>query len=333
MISVIVPCYNVENYIDECIKSLENQTYKNFEVIFVNDGSKDGTLKKLKIACDKNLNFKLLDQQNGGVSVARNNGIQLAQGEFINFFDSDDMASPEFLQTLYKNIKEYNADYSACGCKMVKENYSFKKTQKFRKSKKVLIFNNAEEAIVQLYCRKLLTYSSCNKLFKTEIIKKMENYPNVFVSNITYGEDLDFNFRYLEKTENVAVFENKKLYFYRSRKGSYVHSKFNEKHLSVFVGHNQNIAKCEGNMPVAKTYIEGAKCVSCIEMLFRIWSAKYDNKEVIIQLFKDLKETLYGLKKSKKVGWYIRRTIPLSVPILKLLFRKYLKQNKKTAKA
>ena len=332
LISVVVPCYNAEKYLDETIESLKCQTYKNFEVILIDDGSKDSTLEMIKRSCDQNKNFRYYSQENQGVSAARNKGIELAKGKYINFFDSDDTAAPTFLEDMFNNIIDYDSDYSVCRYKMVKEDYSFEKTKKLKKKGKIKIFEAGEESITQLYSSALFTYGPCNKLYKYDILKKMEGYPNCFSKDISYGEDLDFNFRYLLNANKKSVFEDKVLYYYRTRKGSEVHSKFKEKMLSVFIGHERNILLCKDKLPLSKIYIEGAKCISCIEMLFRAYSAKYNNKERIQQFFYDLNATLPSLKKSKKIQWYKRRLIPLAVPMLKMMFKKYLKKSKKIAK-
>ena len=120
-ISVIIPVYKVEEYINRCIKSVVNQTYDNLEIILVDDGSPDNC----PVICDKwaekDSRIKVIHKNNGGLSDARNMGMKIASGELIGFIDSDDWISKEMYQLLYENMKENESDISACGVKMVWE--------------------------------------------------------------------------------------------------------------------------------------------------------------------------------------------------------------------
>ena len=100
MISVIIPVYNVENYLEECLNSVQHQTYTNIEVILVNDGSTDKSKLICERYCKEDRRFHLLNQENQGLSAARNNGVAASTGEFIAFVDSDDIILPNYLETL-----------------------------------------------------------------------------------------------------------------------------------------------------------------------------------------------------------------------------------------
>lgn len=112
-ISVIIPVYNAEEKIKQCIESLKKQTYKNYEAIFINDGSTDKSQEILKNLIDENC-MKVVYQKNSGVSSARNKGIQEANGEFLSFLDVDDTYSEKFLEKMLKNIEENNSDLVMC---------------------------------------------------------------------------------------------------------------------------------------------------------------------------------------------------------------------------
>ena len=105
MISVIVPVYNVEEYLEECLESIKNQTYTNIEVILVNDGSTDGSREICERFCQKDSRFKLINQENQGQSVARNRGVKESAGEFIMFVDSDDVIKKNVLEVLLPYMK------------------------------------------------------------------------------------------------------------------------------------------------------------------------------------------------------------------------------------
>ena len=110
IVSVIVPVYNSEKYLTEALNSLEEQTFKNFEVIIVNDGSTDNSEKIIKDFVNKNSNFKLINQKNMGPGYAKNTGIRYSKGKYIAFLDSDDFFAPNFLEILYNLAVENKAD-------------------------------------------------------------------------------------------------------------------------------------------------------------------------------------------------------------------------------
>ena len=114
-ISVIVPVYNVEKYISQCLDSIINQTYSNIEIICVNDGTRDGSRKILEEYRKKDSRIKIIDKKNGGLSSARNAGLEVAQGEYISFIDSDDWIEETMIEKLYRNITSLDTDIAICG--------------------------------------------------------------------------------------------------------------------------------------------------------------------------------------------------------------------------
>lgn len=115
LISVIVPVYNVEKYLDKCVDSIVNQTYKNLEIILVDDGSPDNCPKMCDNWAKKDKRIKVIHKENGGVSSARNVGIDNAKGEYIGFVDSDDWTEKKYIQKLYEVLIQENADIALCG--------------------------------------------------------------------------------------------------------------------------------------------------------------------------------------------------------------------------
>src|SRR5699024_4231172 len=116
LVSVIIPVYNVENYLEECLNTVLNQSYKNIETIAINDGSTDDSAKILEIY-KKKYNIKLIHQTNQGQSVARNRGINIAQGKYIYFLDADDFIEYNTLEIAMSNIIEYDLDLIQFGAK------------------------------------------------------------------------------------------------------------------------------------------------------------------------------------------------------------------------
>ena len=165
MISIIIPIFNGEKYIDSCMKSLMH-TKEDIEIILVNDGSKDNTKKKLQ-EYKKNSNITIINQENKGVSLARNKGIEVAKGDYIMFCDVDDYYDNNVLLLVCKKLKEENPDLLIFGRKDIQE-------------KKILctypiekIRNNISnvEYLEEIFCKGFHTYSVCNKVYKRSIIE------------------------------------------------------------------------------------------------------------------------------------------------------------------
>ena len=114
LVSVIVPVYKVEKYLSKCLDSIVNQTYKNLEIILVDDGSPDNSGKICDEYAQKDSRIKVIHKENGGLSSARNAGLDIATGEYIAFADSDDSVHLDFVEKLYRAIKEENADIACC---------------------------------------------------------------------------------------------------------------------------------------------------------------------------------------------------------------------------
>lgn len=121
MISIIVPIYNVERYIRKCLDSIANQTYKDFEVLMINDGSTDRSAEIAETYLHDN-RFQLINKSNGGQGQARNIGLEKAKGEYVCFIDSDDFIASEYLEILYGLLKNNSADIAQCGVNRVWEN-------------------------------------------------------------------------------------------------------------------------------------------------------------------------------------------------------------------
>lgn len=316
LISVVVPCYNVEKFLKDCVDSLDAQTYKHFEVIFVDDGSTDGTLSVLQQLCTGKSNYKIISKQNGGVSSARNVGIAACNGEFVQFLDSDDMLVPNYFQVMVENIEDQ--DVCICKFKNCKEKTKFN-PKALPKVKKEMLFDNKVDILCQYLSRNLFKLGMANKMYKFEIVQKMDNFPNCFNTEVSYGEDTLFISNYLNLC-NRAKWLDFKGYYYRSRKGSLVHSAFSEQKLSVFKTHENNL-KTFANDEKILTYAQSFCCMSCMEMLIRIYISKYQNPTLVKDLYSNLKVYLPSLKKSKRCPWYVRKLIPIAAPFMKAFLR------------
>ena len=186
LISVIVPVYNIEKYLPRCIDSILNQTYKNWEAIFINDGSTDNSLKILEEYKRKNERIKIIDKKNAGSGAARNDGIESSKGKYIAFLDSDDWYEEDFLEKLYNNLIENNSDVSMCNPKMAYDN--IEKNSKIN----TYFFKSIE---LEKTPREILGILAMpvvwNKLYKKEIIVKN----GIKFPNYSFCEDVEFLYK------------------------------------------------------------------------------------------------------------------------------------------
>lgn len=208
-ISIIVPVYNVEKYLSRCIESLLAQTYKNFEIILVDDGSLDCC----PVICDKYAakykNIHVIHKENGGLADARNAGMKVAKGEYITFVDSDDYVNSLYLEMLIKGINR-GADISVCG---VAEVYDDGGDQKLEKTQIALDVLEAKEALTEVLYQRFHDVSACGILLPFALAQQ---YP--FPERKLF-EDLYTTYNYYLETEQVA-FIRTPLYYYFQRKGS-----------------------------------------------------------------------------------------------------------------
>lgn len=210
-VSVIIPVYNCEKYLGECIESLIDQTLQECEFIFVNDGSKDKSEEIIKKYADKDERIILINQKNSGVSVARNVGIKKASGEYIGFVDGDDYIDKYYYEKLYNNAKENYIDIIFCNWR---SNNNILELP-FNKNE---ILN--EEYIEEFIYKFLLQYDSlnsvCNKLFSRKLIH--DNNIS-FPIGMYMGEDARFNIKAFTYTKSVYYLDYVG-YYYREVAGS-----------------------------------------------------------------------------------------------------------------
>lgn len=209
-ISIIVPIYNMEKYLNRMLDSLITQTYKNLEILLIDDGSCDNSGKICDEYAKRDNRIKVVHKTNKGVSISRNLGIELATGDYIGFVDSDDTIDKMMYEKLYTNLVNNDCDISAC-------NYcTFSTVPVFKYSNKIDIFNK-EEALKDIISNGLITNFLWNKLFKKEIFNNI-----LFPSGKIY-EDIYVMPKLLENI-NKLCFDNSKLYGYFFRTDSCVNT-------------------------------------------------------------------------------------------------------------
>lgn len=270
-VSIIIPVYNMEKYLEECLDSVTNQTYRNLQIILVNDGSKDKSLEIMKEYAKKDNRIICISQENAGPGMARNKGLEYAEGKYISFIDGDDTVTPDFIEKLITIIKEDDL-YSYCGVNVDGKN----------------TFLTQEEN--SLFIRQ----GCCNKLYNAKYLK------NTKFTNHKFAEDLIFNYKLSFLSSNISYIEEP-LYYYRRNESS-ISNTWSNKYQEIFnsidnIVNYKNINELDesrkerlefllvwyiffGNFKRAgknidNNYIE--KSIKYVEQLFPKW---YENKYV-----------------------------------------------------
>ncbi len=228
MISVIVPVYNVETYLEECLDSIQNQTYTDFEVLLVNDGSTDRSKAICERYCKENRRFHLLNQENQGLSAARNTGVAASRGEFIVFVDSDDMILANYLETLIHYMRE---DVDIVESQFTVSNEEF--LAKSFKEPSILFEGNSQEA-VKIFPKHVLNVNAVTKLYRRSIVEAVPYIDGVIFEDVYCGIGM---LKYIRKIIKIDY----KGYYYRQHQASIMHRTFTPKNLDIFTVSDQLI--------------------------------------------------------------------------------------------
>lgn len=247
MITIIIPVYNVEQYLRQCIESVLNQTYKNFELVLVDDGSKDNSGKICEEYQIRNPRVKAIHQKNSGEGEARNTGLRASSGEWVTFLDSDDYLDKDYLEQLAKHIDDSSLVMS--GLRKV----SLEKSEELTLSPGTLHFRNPAE-LIRKYRFNTLGYVA-GKLYKTDVIKNFD----LRFSAIKLKADQLFFFRYLSHISSISVL-NYCGYNYRLLEQSMSHRKMSfDLHLSLVMDFYHAIKTTEIDIETQKLLL--ANCL------------------------------------------------------------------------
>lgn len=231
IVSVIMPVYNSEKHLRQTLDSVLAQTFHDFELIAVNDGSNDGSLSILHEYQSRITNMHVINQANTGVSVARNNALKKAAGEFVCFLDADDILHPDFIKILYQTVENMQADISFCEYQV----FYGEKCQ----------FNKSDHpqtlSVKKTHGKKTFDYmmelglgtSSCNKMYRVELLLRNDI---LFDTESSYGEDMFFNWK-VSMVASDIIYTKQALYGYRLSVGTATtkyHSDLLEKYCHEF---------------------------------------------------------------------------------------------------
>lgn len=322
LISIIIPVYNVEKYLERCLKSVVQQSYYNLEIILINDGSTD----KSAVICDSyelvDERIKVIHKGNGGLSDARNAGLAIAKGNYISFLDSDDWIHKDYILELYKIASENKSDISVCNFKEVYLEDKISVEDTFSNAN-ISVFSNLE-ALSQLTNELYVQFTiACAKLYKKELFDGIE-FP---FSKL--HEDEYTTYKVIAKA-NKVVYTSKQLYFYYKRPDSIMGQGINLKgRLDYFEALSNQIKFFRKTNLLDNADILCEKLFSTYRVIYIFFLSKNKNSNFIDD--KLLKRTLKkhlnesNISKKKKFLCYLFLSNPTIIYSIEKIVRKQYK--------
>ena len=319
LISIVVPIYNVEQYLKRCVDTIINQTYKNIEIILVDDGATDNSGKICDEYIQKDNRIKVIHKENGGLSDARNVGLENANGKYIAFIDSDDYISKDFIQKLYKFCIENGCEIAQCSYQRVYDNSSISENTN---AEIVTTIMNRNEAILKMFASKNSEYTvAWNKLYKTSLFNSGIRYPKGMLH-----EDEATTYKLFYEAKKIVV-TNEELYYYLIRENSITNKKYTlkrldfiqelEEQLEFFKSRNENELYIE-------TYYRYAR--GLIQAYFRCKRNIEDSENVQVELMQKYKNASKELLKMKEISLKRKAILKLGV-CFPNLYEKIIEKN------
>lgn len=289
LLSIVIPIYNVDKYLKACLKSVQNQTYKEIQVILVDDGSTDKSAEICAWFVKHDKRFEYHFKENGGLSDARNYGMKLAQGKYIGFLDSDDMITSDYFSVLYNNIKRTSADISIISYQYIDEEGKAIFYKKWKEKRSIKIIDQ-DAALYHMYSKKhnIDFVTAWGKLYRIELFKDIQ-YP---VSR--RNEDEFTTYKLFLKADKI-VYQNYQGYLYRIRPGSIMNTSFSEKNLDILDALKERLTLFSKKSKRLKVITQYAYCLQLINIIKQMKQNRYDDSK-IKYLKKELQD-YYDLKK------------------------------------
>lgn len=302
LVSVIVPVYNVEEYINQCVESLVKQSYQNIEIILIDDGSTDDS----GILCEnwsaKDNRIKVIHTANRGLSAARNVGIKKAGGYYLYFIDSDDWVEYDLIKTLYDNMCVCAADLSSCG--MIKD-YGDRRFE-LRKDKECVEVTQ-RQMFHEILCNEYVYGYVCNKLFKAKLVNGLW-----FDEKLFSQEDMDFTMRYLKRCKK-CVYTESEYYHYRQRATSMTAEiGYSPRKLSITKVYRRAIPIYEEYCPMDTYIVERNYLKININIIGRMKASNYKNGEIEKELKNNIRHYYKKVLREKKNSIGVKGNIMIS---------------------
>ena len=291
LISVIIPIYKVEEYLDRCVQSVRKQTYKNLEIILVDDGSPDNCCTMCDNYASQDKRVKVIHKENGGLSDARNAGIEIATGEYLTFIDSDDYVSLDYIEYMYKLIQHGKSLLSICGVKDIWKNTKIDQNNSVIKE----INLSSSEAFKNLLFDKGIEICAYAKLYHKSL------WENIRFPKGKVYEDTAIMYKIFDEAKKIS-FGNKKCYYYIARIGSISKQQGYNKNEEDYIIHTtQMLEYIEKKYPELKTAVHRFDLYSKFRILRMLIFTKPRNIEME-------KFCIDAIKKNKKEVFFCKDT-------------------------
>lgn len=315
-ISVIVPVYNTEKYVVRCIESIRKQTYENWELLLVDDGSSDesGTICDGYASLD--IRIRVFHNRNQGPAASRADGIKQAKGSLVMFVDSDDWIDGTMLEVMKNQMEETGAGMVCCIFKDIDDSGRESHVQRFEEP--WIDCETAQECMYQMHHTRHLTGSPCTKLFRIELFDGID-----FCRNVTIGEDYAMIVQLAEKAGRVRIIP-KELYFRYVRKGSISHGGFTDRHKEAFANYMRVRRELIAKYPELEADITAFHTEYEMAVITAMCRNDHYDKEVIRALKEDLRQNMKNTLKHPAVPLYMKGCavlIAYAHPIFIFLFR------------
>lgn len=291
LISIIVPVYNVEKYFDECVKSILNQSYKNIEIILVNDGSTDNSGNLCDNYATIDPRIKVIHKENGGLSDARNFGMKNANGEYFSFIDSDDYIDKYFIENLYNALISQGDDCKISMCRFTRNINDFSNDKSIANK---VDSNEVLKDILYQNDDSLYSVAACNKLYHKTVFNSII-FPKGFIN-----EDMFVICEVLSETKSVSVIDYKG-YYYRINQNSITQKKFSLKNMDIIKAcdHIIDFIKKKDNFYYLEKAAINLKFRRCYQMLYKLWLSNAQYEEYEKTLYSFIKENKFFILKDK----------------------------------
>ena len=323
-ISVIIPVYNLEAYVERAVRSVLQQTYTNIEVLIVDDGSTDNSWKVVQRIAASDNRVIPIKQENKGVTSARINGIRHATGQWIGFVDGDDEIESDMYQILLSNAEKYHTDISHCGYQMI---FGDGRIHYFYGTGNIRTKDNLK-GVMDLLEGKIIEPGLCNKIFKKALFERILKQ-NVIAEKITINEDLLMNY-YLFSVARSSVFMDVCKYHYLVRKDSVTRTELN--HNRIYDPIKVKKIICEDVPDILQSCAERAYLNTCVNVCNSLVLAeqKKDKKDLesIRKIIKKNRVKINLLNRKQQLLALLILYIPSIYKVLYRYYAKYLMQNK-----
>ena len=297
-VSVIIPVYNVEEYLERCINSVLEQTYTDYEVILINDGSTDNS----GLICDRYArqydSVKVINQENKGLALARKAGIDKAKGNYVIFVDSDDWIHEDMLNRMYQKMKETQSQIVCCKDKIVYENG--KQIINAKMSVPQIICKDSHDSAYQMYVTGNLSASACAKMISTSLLLNVS-----FRNDLAIGEEHDMVSQLISLAQRVCIIPDE-YYYYFQRPGSISRSGYNKKYFNSFKNYQSIRNKAREDYPEISSHINSYFANFEMAIITAMCRNRNFDKDAISELRHDLRTNIKDILSSSNTKTYMK---------------------------